>query len=185
MEVKGVAVKSIIGYIMDNHKSDYLVWTKSLSNDTQKILKSVVTSGWYEVEASLVEPTVKFSRMFFDGQLNKAAWELGRYSAEKALKGIYKIYVRASSPSHLIYRATRIMNAYYRPTELQVRNRKQNSVEFVFKCFDAPSSIVEARIGGWVEKALEISGCKNVKVSVIKKASIIDLTTNYLCEWSN
>ena len=32
--------------------------------------------------------------MFYNGNLEEGAWEAGRYSAEKALTGIYKIFVK-------------------------------------------------------------------------------------------
>ncbi len=32
--------------------------------------------------------------------------------------------------------------------------------------FSEPSNLIENRIAGWMEKALEISGCKNVRIQI-------------------
>lgn len=50
--------------------------------------------------------------------------------------------------------------------------------------FGEPNYLVEQRIGGWIEKAFEICGCKNVKVSITKSLTKGDEITEYKATWS-
>jgi hypothetical protein len=50
--------------------------------------------------------------------------------------------------------------------------------------FEKPDSYVEYRIGGWMNKALEISGCKNVKTLITKDIAKGDKVTEYVMSWT-
>ncbi len=184
MEIKGTAIKSIIGYVQNNHSEKFPDWFNSLSDESKNVVNSVVTSGWYEMKHGAVEPTQKIGALLFNNDFNKAAVESGRYSAELALHGIYKLYVKVSKPGHIIERASRILPAYYRPSHMETAERTSNSVKLVMSDFDEPTDIVEYRIIGWIEMALEISGCKEVNVEIIESMTKGSQKTVFLCSWN-
>ena len=184
MEIKGTAVKSITDFVKANYASDFVNWLKEMPMASQKIMADVRSNNWYDVEEAAIVPTKMVAKLFFDGDVKKAAWKLGGYSAETALKGIYKIYVKFSSPSHIISRGSRIIEAFYRPSKLEVMDKTANSIRIVFLDFDTKSDVIENRVGGWCEKALEISGCKDVDIKITSSISKGDANTTILCKWS-
>ncbi|MBK8807088.1 MAG: hypothetical protein IPO21_10755 [Bacteroidales bacterium] len=183
MEIKGTAVKSIPEHVRAHYPDRYKEWLDSLPAESQKIFKEgVITANWYDVDKAAIIPTQKVGELFFNNA-NKGAWQSGRYSAEQALNGIYKLYVKFSSPGHIIERASRVFSAYYSGSEMQVVNKEEKSVEVEIVKFSKPNQIIEHRIGGWMERALEISGCKDVKVVISKSLAKGDAKTLYNITW--
>jgi len=184
MEIKGTAVKSIIEYVEKVHPEKITDWYKSLSDNAKNIVNSVVTSGWYSINEGVVEPTKKVGTLFFDNDFKKGAIESGKHSAEMALHGVYKLYVRVSKPGHIIERASRILPAYYRPSAMETQDRTSNSVKLVMSEMDEPSDIIEFRIQGWIEKALEISGCSEVIVKISESMAKGSSKTIFEVSWN-
>jgi hypothetical protein len=184
MEIKGTAVKSIIEYVKAKHEVRFGEWIKSLPNQSKDILMGMVTSnGWYPLEEAGSIPTQKIGELFFEGDAMKGAWESGRFSADDALNGIYKLYVKFSSPGHIIARASRVFSAYYRPSVMETFDQKPNSVKLRITRMDEPSAVIENRIAGWVERALEISGCNEVEINLPSSISKGDSSTIIECNW--
>ncbi len=183
MEIKGVAVKSIPDYIKKEYPDKYSEWMSTLPLNSKKVfLDGIISNQWYPIEEAAILPTQKMGELLFNDP-KKGAWESGKYSAEAALTGIYKIYVKLSSPTHIINRASRIFQAYYRPAEIKTSNAKSNSVEVHITKFSKPDEVIEYRIGGWILRALELSGCIGVEVVIDKSLTKGDNETRYLINW--
>ncbi|MBN1184332.1 MAG: DUF2378 family protein [Bacteroidales bacterium] len=166
MEVKGTAVKTIGEYVKKNYPSKYDEWLKSMPEESRSLFeKGILTNQWYPVREAAIVPTKRICDMFFGGML-EGAWQSGRYSAQVALTGIYKLYVMMSKPAHIIERASRVFSAYYSDSDISVTNKTSNSVDFIISEFPQPNEVIENRIAGWIEAALELSGCKNVTVNI-------------------
>jgi hypothetical protein len=172
MEVKGTAVIAIRDFIKSNFPAEYKTWLESLSPESKEIFAGTIDSTkWYKVEPGAMEPTMKASQLFYKGDQKKGAWEGGRFSAEKALTGIYKIFVKASTPAFIINRASRVFATYYQPCEMQVINSTSNGCVVEISKMDKKYDIIDNRIAGWIEKALEISGAKDIKLTMSTKLS--------------
>lgn len=184
MEIKGTAVKSIIQYVEKVHPDRITDWYNSLSDSAKSTINSVVTSGWYGINEGVVEPTKKVGAIFFNNDFKKGAIESGKHSAEMALHGVYKLYVKVSKPGHIIERASRILPAYYRPSAMVTQDRTSNSVKLVMTDMDEPSDIIEYRIQGWIEKALEISGCSGVNVAIPESMAKGSTKTVFEVTWN-
>lgn len=184
MEIKGTAVKSIIDYVKYNHEARFGEWIKSLPDKSKDILMGMVTSsGWYPLNEAGIIPTEKIGQLFFSGDTSKGAWESGRYSADSALHGIYKLYVKFSSPSHIIERASRVFSAYYRPCIMETFDHTPSSVKLKISRMDEQSILINNRIAGWSERALEISGCKDIQVSIQSNYNKNQGITIIECKW--
>ena len=59
----------------------------------------------------------------------------------------------------------------------------KNTFKIYINQFNQYSDVVEHRIMGWMERALEICGCKEIKISVPKSLSKRDAFTQYDIEW--
>ena len=185
MEIKGTAVIAIRDYIKTNYPKDYNDWLKGLSEGSRNIfLEAIDSSKWYPIDKGGIEPTRKAIEMFSSGDYKQGAWDAGRFSAQKALTGIYKIFVKASSPGYIIERASRIFATYYQPCQMSVMEKTSTSVLLEISGMTESDVVIEYRIGGWIEKALEISGAKDIKVIFPKSMVSGDRVTQMQINWN-
>jgi hypothetical protein len=184
MKIKGTAVKTIPEFVREKYPNDFANWANSLSDNAKKIILNVTTSGWFPMLAGGIEPTQKVGSVFYNNDFKKGAWELGRFSANIALHGVYKLYVKFSSPGHIISRASRVFAAYYAPSKMEVSEHRSKSVKLYLSNFDEPSEVIECRIAGWIERALEISGCNDIRVSIPESLCKGASQTVFACSWS-
>ncbi len=183
MEIKGTAVKSILQYVKNNYKDKMEEWLNTLPSKSREIMDApIYANSWYSLSDAGVATTKSIGRFFFN-DVNKGAWECGRYSAEIALTGVYKIFIRLASPTYIISKAGRIFSTYYRPSEILVVNKTANSVTLHITKFPEPDSVIEYRIAGWMEKALELNNCDNLKVNITKSLTKGDAVTEIHITW--
>ncbi len=183
MEIKGSAVKSIPDFLKKFHPEKYSTWLDSLPEKSKKIfMEPVLPSNWYSLNDAAVLPTEALGQILFSDGI-KGAWQCGRFSAETALTGIYKFFVKTASPHFIIERASRILSTYYQPCNMVVANKGDNFVELRITQFEEPSNLVESRIGGWIERAMEIHGVAFVTVSIEKSLTRGDEYTGIMVKW--
>jgi len=158
MEIKGSAVKSIADYVRKFHPQQYDAWLGRLPESSKKIFTdAVLPSNWYPLYEAAVLPTRELGDLIF-GDARKGAWQCGRFSAEHALTGIYKFFIMAASPFFIIDRAGKVFTTYYQPSVMEVAEKGKDYVVLHITRFDEPSDLIESRIAGWIEKAMEIHG---------------------------
>ncbi len=184
MEVKGEAILSIPIFILKKAgMKQYNQWLASISPEARKVYSSPIHKGdWFPLNEIMVEPTVKACDLFFISN-KRGAWECGRYSAEYGLKGIYKVLVKLASPQILIKKAGPILASYYKPSSLEVVESDKYSAVIRITDFPEIHEIIEYRMGGWIERAAEICGCKNVKIKIVKSLTHNDPFTEYNVSW--
>lgn len=184
MEIKGTAVIAIRDYVKLNHKDQYNNWIDSLPLESSNIFRSAIDSSkWYPISEGGIIPTKKAAELFFGGNFEKGAWEMGKYSAEKALTGIYKIFVKASSPGYIVQRASRVFSTYYQPCKMEAKKSTEKSTLLEISNMTESDIVIEYRIGGWIEKALDISGAKNCKVKFLMSMAKGDDITQIDITW--
>jgi hypothetical protein len=182
MEVKGVAIISMRDYVRNNFGSRYDEWLNSLSAPCQNVLQTVLSSGWYPLQAGIIEPTRKICDLFHD-EKEEGAWKIGRYSAEHALRGAYSIYVKLATSGFILSRGSRIMSQYYAPCVLNAFEDGPNRGVIQILEFAEPSRLIELRIGGWIERALEIGGKKLRTAALVRSLASGDPMTELVFEW--
>ena len=184
MKAKGAAVITLPIFIKAKFgDGGYRQWVEALSPEAQNIYKKpILVSAWFPLKQIFLEPTKKMCELFYGGNM-KGAWECGRFSAEYGLKGIYKIFVRFGSVHFLIKRASLILPSYYDPSHIDViESGDKHAVVHITK-FGEPHTAIDRRIGGWMERALEISGCKNCRVNIQKSLATGDPVTEFDLTW--
>lgn len=182
MEVKGVAVISMKQYVSGKFANRYGEWLNSLSAPAQDIVQNTLSGEWYPLQAAIVEPTRRLCNLFHDGK-ERGAWELGRFSADYALKGPYSIYVKLASSGFILSRGSRIMAQYYNPCELKVIENRPTRGVIQIVAFEEPNTLVEMRIGGWIERALEIGLKKITTAEITRSLARGDAMTEFVYEW--
>ncbi len=184
MEVKGEALLSIPLFILKKFgRESFDRWFSTLSPEAREIYKSPINkTDWFPLRTALVEPTQALCDVLFNKSA-RGAWECGRYSAEYGLKGIYKVLVKMSSPQILIKKAGPILMNYYRPSNIEVTSDDSTHVVVRITEFPEMSRVVEYRIAGWMERAIEICGSMNVTVNITKSLTNRDPYSEFSISW--
>jgi hypothetical protein len=185
MDVKGTAINSIPEFIVKKFgKEGFNQWLAAINEKARKVYEGNVLAGnWYPMKEVMVEPTRMMCELFYHGDV-KGAREGGRYSAELGLKGVYRIFVKFGSPEFLIRKASAIFTSYYQPSEMKVVAQEDKKAVVHITQFSEASSLVENRIAGWMERALEISGCKNVKILITQSLAKGAPYTEIIASWA-
>jgi len=185
MEIKGTAVKATPDFVKEKFGARYNEWIKALPEVSRKITEQpIYATTWYSLMDSVIIPTQKAGDLFFNGDYTKAAHEIGRYSADVALKGIYKIFVRVSSPHFVLSRASSIFSAYYQPADIRVIESAEKKAVLQLSKFHPNEKLIMNRIAGWIEKTLEITLKSALKVDVENQMDISNLTTKITIIWN-
>lgn len=166
MNIKGTAVKSTPQFVKDRFKDNYTRWLQNLPAESQKIMQNPINVGdWYPLTESVIMPTETIGKLFFKDN-KEAAFEIGRYSAEVALKGVYKVFIMVATPAFMISRATKIFSTYYDPAEINLMENSSGGAKIEIKKFKERDAIIAFRITGWVYKALELMNKKNIQYKI-------------------
>lgn len=183
-EVKGTAVAPLPAFVEERFGKPQLKrLLEALSPESRDILESPCHPGqWYPLAEAFVEPTRRVCELFFDGDL-AGAWECGRFSADFSLGGVYGVLVELGTINTLIDRAGSVINLYYHPSKLVVVRNAESSAVLRLTHFPDVDPVVEMRIGGWIERAMELSGCVGARVEIADALSRGDEFTEFRMEW--
>ncbi len=184
VEVKGTAIITIPLFIKDRFGEGGLnQWIDALTPEARTVYPaSVLVSSWYPLKEFLIDPLRRMCDLFYAGDL-KGARESGRFSADYSLKGIYKIFVKLGSPEFMLRRAGTILPIYYAPSEMKVVEcRKGQGIMQITK-FPGMDQVLETRIAGWMERAIEISGGKQPNIKITKSLTGGDSLSEFLATW--
>lgn len=158
MEIKGSAVKFTLDFVKANFYDSYNGWLEELPPVSRLILgEPIYATRWYQLMDAVIIPTQKVGDLFYNGNHTLAAREIGRFSSDAALKGMYKIFVRINTPQFLISRAANIFTTFYRPAEIKVLRASHKKVALQLGSFLPNEQLVIERIAGWIERTLNAS----------------------------
>lgn len=185
MQTKGTTIIFIPEFIKKNFGEEaYIKWFNLLSAEAKKVYSGVIFPGnWYPLIEISTEPARLICNLFYNGDLEKGALEIGRFSADYALRGVYRFFVRIGSPEFILKKGSAILPTYFDPCKLEVVGIQKGRVILHITEFTEMNSIVEGTIIGWVERAIEIAGGKNVNVVVAKSLARGDSLTEGIITW--
>lgn len=183
MEVRGSVVSNINAFVKEIHSEGYDQWITSLPENSQNLMKRTSSSKWYPIEDGILEPTKIMCDQFYSSP-KEGAWKSGRFSAEVGLTGLYKVFVVISTPTFLMKRASRVLATFYNPTEVAVIDSSDHSMLVHFTKLPTQNEYLEYRIAGWMEKALEICGCKDLSVRTTQSIAKGDELFEVQISWS-
>jgi len=164
MEVKGTGILATRSFIEKKFADQYQHFIHELPLESKKIYTDLVkTSAWYSIEDAYYYPTKIIADLFYDGNEKKAGEEAGRFSADFALNGIYKVFLLVATPQALMKAAKRIISLYYKPVDAVISKVEKNSLVLTTTKLYPSSSLLDYRTAGWCQRALELANCKNVK----------------------
>jgi len=171
MKVKGIAIKTTRDFVKTKFPGRFDEWIKSLPTESKQIYENVVITEWYEMKPAYYDPMNKITEMFFTNNAAKGGDDLGRYSAEIALTGVYKVFLLIATPQYLMKKASRMMETYYMPSNIEVTEVTGKQAIFKINKFDGITKTTEYRFAGWCVKALELCKCKNISYKITSHLS--------------
>jgi len=124
----------------------------------------ILPIAWYPLEMNL-RLDAAIADVLSPEDRARAFKDMGRASAEENLKGAHHVFLRAGEPHFLLSQAAQIYRFYYAVGHRTYE--KAGPKLAVIRTFDA-ESVTEAdclTIIGWHEKAVEMSGGKNVHIA--------------------
>lgn len=186
MQVKGTSIKTTRDFVKTKFKGQYDKWLNTLSQESQKLYKnSVDITQWYDLKTAYTDPLNKIVELFYNKDYEKGGAEIGKYSAEVGLKGVYKVFLMVATPQFLMKRASRAMETFYQPSEIEVTDKAPNEKIVTIKKFDGLTLALEYRIAGWIEKALEMCKCKAIQYEFTSNISKGQNNTTIIFKWAS
>lgn len=184
MNIKGIGVKSVAEFVKIKFPERYQEWISLLPDASKTIFTNpIYVSNWYSIQDALVVPTQIIASAFYGNNIEQAALEAGRFSAEIALKGVYRIFLKVASPNFIINRATIVSASYYSSSNFIVVENLSKRAVFRIADFEGIDKIIEFRIKGWVEKAIAMAGAKNVQIDIKKSLTKNDDCSEFWISW--
>ncbi len=172
MQIRGSSVKSTMDFVQKRFSGEFEKWLASLPVRSRELFSQpIMVSEWYSAQDGMIIPTKVIAEHFYYGKVEKASYEIGRFSAEEGLTGLYKIFVKISRPSFVLSRSARIFSTYYSGVTFEVIESDSNQAVFEIIGLRSEEVLLLDRTIGWIDKALEIIGTKSVenKYSIIER----------------
>ena len=184
MEVKGTALQSLQKFVRTKFgEPGHEKWLDALSPEARALYRdSILSSSWFPITPMLALPTQNVCDLFYGGDL-KGAYESGIFAADDGLRGLYRMFVVAGSPTFIIKKAATVLSTFYRPSTIERVEEKPKAVTFHMTHFPEPHPAVEFRIAGWMEQGLVVCGCKGIQVKIGKSLTKGDPYTEYFVTW--
>lgn len=90
--------------------------------------------------------------------------ELGRHSAQQTLSTIYGSFYERGNPMYLFEHAQQVWDQYYSSGRVEVEIHGSPGVRLSIVGFAVPSRSVCQTVRGWMERAIEFAGGRNLEV---------------------
>ena len=173
MDVKSSSVESTKKYIIDTFGTEsYERWVSSLPEKSKTIFQGMIHSTpWYPIQDGMIQPTVIAAQLFFNGDVNKVAREVGYYSGIQAFTGLYKLLARLASPRTFIERNAKVLGDFFRGITSKTVTIDKTTENLQLYGFTEPMPVVEQRIAGWLEAAFTKCSAKNAKMKIIRSST--------------
>jgi len=163
VNVKGTALRARLRYVEEHAGDDgYHRFLDALAPETRAIVDGrVLASGWYPFTA-FVDLCEVIDRQLGTGDL-ALCHELGRYGCDANLPTLYKIFFRMADVLYIIRRAATAWRVNYDEGSMTVVEEGDHHVVMRMEV-PAPHRAHCLSVRGWIERAGELSGAKEIRV---------------------
>ena len=169
MYVKGVSIRSNIDYFKLHYPEYYLDFLNELQPDVREVYEgNVDIEKWYEIKKYYTPPIEIFAKVAGIPNPIELAKDIGRYSADVTLTGIYKFFLLVTSPHYLMKKSSNMMKTFYKDADAKVIEKGKYWFRLRISSFEDMSEILEHRILSFSQRALELANCKNVSYTIEK-----------------
>jgi predicted hydrocarbon binding protein len=161
--VKGSPIRSLLAFIkeeLDDAQRDELS-SRLPAEVSSRLAAPILATGTIPV-AVLNQITAAAAGVKGEAP-RQFARRAGRAAASEAFNGVYRVFALVLTPERLLEKAARIWGSLYNRGELAIERGSDRSANI--KLMDFPSEEIGcARITGWIERMVELTGVKNPRV---------------------
>lgn len=163
--VKGTAILATVRYLGETFGPRALgaILAELAPDERRCIEDGLLASAWYPFPLLL-----KLMRLANDHHGLREpdlCRSIGRASADYSLKGIYRVFFKLGSPEFVIAKASTVMKTYYSTGDMQVVVSEKGHAVVQMEAFADPAVELCQRLEGWMQRTLELSGGKDVRLT--------------------
>lgn len=136
-----------------------------LGHEAQAVFeRGPLETAWYSYDIYL-ELSTTIDRVLGRGDL-QLVYEMGAYSCEYNLTGIYRMFFRFGNINFLIERAAKAWHSQYDFGVMQVIRDPVNKTRATLQLSEVPrpTMVLFLAVKGWVVKAIELTGSELIKI---------------------
>jgi hypothetical protein len=186
-KVKGSTIVPRLEYIKLKNGDLEKVLAKVNPGFSGEVRKGIMLAQWYDFDGYL-ELTRGIDQVLGKDDL-ALVWDVGRFSAEYAFKGIYKMFYKIGTPEWVVKMVAVIWKQYYDSGRAHVVMEKAEpgrQARFCIEGIDRAGGLNDVfwrSVGGWAERSLELSGGQNVKVTKSGKMIFPNSVCEFILRW--
>ncbi len=165
MNTKGYALENLLDYITKTQDEG------SVKALREKLPEEIKSGSWYPMDA-FFEVLEELERLSGEKR-GTVSREVGRFKAQHAAQGPYRLFFIFASPRFMIKRAGAFWGFYHDWGKMRVKEHHDRGVDFTIEHEGGIPELYLHTIAGWVEKSLEIAGakCPRVEFSSTKEGA--------------
>ena len=185
MQVSGKALAPMPKFVQKKFGKEGLQrWLDAISAEAHQVfLFPIKPTDWFPLRETIIEPSANIAQLFYNWDLKAAAWDLGRFSADYGINNVSKLFIKLGNTQLLLNKAPEFLSSYYVPSDIQIVESAENGGKFRIIKFPEIDKTIEYRIAGWVQRALEINGCKNVNIDISKSLTNLNPYSEFVVTW--
>lgn len=187
--IKAVNLKSSIEFIKNKYGDPEFEKVVSLLSDENKKLflaSRILDSQWVSMDSWINFWQIAIKELCNNDE--SVIIDAGVHNAKKELTGIYKAFLKISSPLFLVRRVPFMTKMYLKSDDekISVTTHKQEENKFTIDLekLDAKYRLFELGLLGWVKEAFTLSGAKDLQVAVSKSLSDGEGIIQFAISWA-
>lgn len=152
-------------YVRKQGEEAYRKVLAQLDGEARKLMEEgPLETNWYPYDVYL-ELSKVIDRELGDGDL-RLVYEMGAFSCENNLTGIYRVFFRFGNINFLVDRAAKAWHSQYDFGVMKVYRDPDNKYKVTLELSEVPrpSRVLFLAVKGWVVKAAELSGSELMNV---------------------
>jgi uncharacterized protein (TIGR02265 family) len=163
------------------------LWERVLKHlpeeDAKSLRRVLLVTTSYPLDLNL-KLDEAIARELYPGDPRRAFLEMGRASAEVNLKGPHRAFVREGDPHHLLSFTETIYAYYYGEGRRTYEKTGANSATLTTHGAPPATPGDCLTVVGWHERAIELSGGREVQVVESRCRTRGDTVCEYRCAWT-
>lgn len=159
MQVSGHIIRSRYIYVRQRGDEEFQRVLAQVQPETRKLMEDgPLETVWYPFELYL-DLSVTIDRVLGEGDLQLVT-EMGSFSCEHNLTGIYRMFFRFGNLNFLLDRAAKAWHSQYDFGTMTLTRDPENKQRVTLELADVPRPhrAIHLAVKGWAIKAAELSG---------------------------
>ncbi len=120
--------------------------------------------AWHEMD-ELIELTEAIVRTIGGGQ-QSVLYEAGTFACEENLRGVYRVFLKIGFIQLMLKRVSQAWSVQFDSGRMVVANSSKRTARLALHDVPQPSAVHCLPIAGWVKRAAELAGCRDVSCEV-------------------